>query len=45
MRIKHRERYSVFCGDPHGKEIQERRDTYVYVYLTHFAVQQKLTTL
>ena len=34
--------YSMLCGDLNRKEIQ-KEGIYVYVKLTHFAVQQKLT--
>ena len=32
----------VLCGDLNGKEIQ-KEEIYVYIWLIHFAVQQKLT--
>ena len=35
---QHRELYSMLCGDPNGKEIQQRGDT-LCVELVHFAVQ------
>ena len=31
------------CGDPNGMEIQKKEGIYVYIQLTHFVVQQKLT--
>ena len=33
----------MLCGDLKGKEIQGIGDIYIYVWLIHFAVQQKLT--
>ena len=37
---QHRELSSVLCGDLNGKEIQ-KKGTCVYVWLIHFAVEQK----
>ena len=31
----------MLCGDLSGKEIQKRRYIYIYIWLIHFAVQQK----
>ena len=33
---------SVLCGDLNGKK-SEKEGTYVYIWLTHFAVHEKLT--
>ena len=30
--VQHRELSLMFCGDQNGKEIQNRGDTYIYIY-------------
>ena len=38
--VQHKELYSVSCKNPNGKDYKKQC---IYVYNSHFAVQQKLT--